>query len=156
MQKCLVWPAIEVSATASEIFGKLVYVLMRFIIILGIYFTQFTYLQFKHVHKFDIHMSVHCKYNSKLQPTRCNVSWFIYLYRRCTCFRQFLRPSSGARNCIYSLRYCQPILHLAAIVDLIHNSSKQQYWLTIPQAVCTVTCSWWWVEELPETCTASV
>ena len=55
--------------------------------------------------------------NSKLQPTRCNVSWFIYFYRRSTSFRRFLRPSSGAHNCTYSFRYCQPILLLAAIVD---------------------------------------
>ena len=39
---------------------------------------------------------------------------------------------------------------------LIHDSSKQQYWLTIPEAVCTVLCSWWWAEEPPATCTASV
>jgi hypothetical protein len=24
--------------------------------------------------------------------------------------------------------------------------------LTIPDVVCTVLCSWWWVEKLPETC----
>ena len=38
---------------------------------------------------------------------------------------------------------------LAAIMDelelmefhLIHDSSKQQYWLTMPEAVCTVRCS---------------
>jgi len=65
--------------------------------------------------RFDIHRSVHRKYNSKLQPTRCNVSWFIYFYRRATSFRWFLCPSSGAHNCTYSLRYCQPTL--------------QQYWL---------------------------
>ena len=41
----------------------------------------------------------------------------IYFYRRSTCFRRFLRPSSGAHNCTYSFRYCQPILLLAAIVD---------------------------------------
>jgi len=45
--------------------------------------------------------------DSKLQPTRCNFSWFIYFYRRSTCFRRFLRPSSGAHNCTYSFRYCQ-------------------------------------------------
>ena len=39
---------------------------------------------------------------------------------------------------------------------LIHDSSKQQYWLTIPEAVCTVMCSWWWAEEPPEICRASV
>jgi len=26
--------------------------------------------------------------------------------------------------------------------------------LTIPDAVCTVLCSWWWEEEPPETCRA--
>ena len=31
--------------------------------------------------------------------------------------------------------YIQPQFHL------IHGSSKQQYWLTIPEAVCTVLCS---------------
>ena len=62
-------------------------------------------------------MSAHHKYNSKLQPTRCSVSWLIYFYRRSTCFRRFLRPSSGARNCTYSFRYCQPVLLLAAVVD---------------------------------------
>jgi len=61
-------------------------------------------------------MYVHRKYNSKLQPTRCNVPWFIYLYRRSTCFRRFLRPSPGAHNCTYSFRYCQPILLLAAVL----------------------------------------
>jgi len=27
--------------------------------------------------------------------------------------------------------------------------------LTIPDAVCTVLCSWWWAEESPETCRAT-
>jgi len=61
----------------------------------------------------DIHMSVHRKYISKLQPTRCNVSWFIYFNRCSKCFRRFPRPSSGAQNCTYSFRYCQPIQVLA-------------------------------------------
>ena len=43
---------------------------------------------------------------SKLQPTRCKVVWFIYFYKCSTCFRRFLRPSSGAQNCTYSFRYC--------------------------------------------------
>ena len=94
----------------------------------------------------DNHMSVHRKYNSKLQPTRCNISFFLYFSRCPTCFRRFLRPSSGAHNCTYNFIYCQPVLLLAASVDmmerhLIHASSKQQYCLTIPEAVCTVMCS---------------
>jgi len=62
------------------------------------------------------------KMNSKLQPTRCNVSLFIYFYRRSTCFRRFLYPSSGARNCTYSFRYCQPILLLTAIMNEMEPS----------------------------------
>jgi hypothetical protein len=58
----------------------------------------------------------------------------ICFYRRSTCFRRFLYPSSGAHNCTYSFRY----------------------WLTIPAAVRTVIYSWRWTKELPETCTASV
>jgi len=54
---------------------------------------------------------------SKLLPTRCNFSWFIYFYRCSICFRRFLHPSSGAHNCTHSFRYCQPILLLAAIVN---------------------------------------
>ena len=41
-------------------------------------------------------------------------------------------------------------------LHLIHDTSKQQYWLTVPEALCTVMCSWWWAEEPPETCSASV
>jgi len=46
-----------------------------------------------------------------------------FKYERSTCFRRFLRPSSGAHNCTYSFRYCQPILLLAAVVDVMERSS---------------------------------
>jgi len=46
-------------------------------------------------------------------------------------------------------QYCCLLLAWMRWYHLIHGSSKQQYWLTIPEAVCTVMCSWWWVEELP-------
>ena len=48
------------------------------------------------------------KYICRVQPTRRNVSQFIYLFipvRRSTCFRRGFRPSSGAQNCTYSVRY---------------------------------------------------
>ena len=80
-----------------------------------------------YLNQFDIHMSVHRKYISKFQPIRCNVSWFIYFYRRSTCFRPFLRPSSGAHNCTYSVRYCQPILLLAASVLAATSSIGWRY-----------------------------
>jgi len=63
----------------------------------------------------------------KMEVNLLHFSW-IYFYRRSTCFSQFLHPSSGAHNCTYSFRYCQPILLLAATVvemefHLIHGSS---------------------------------
>jgi hypothetical protein len=76
-----------------------------------------------------------------------------------TCFRWFLLPSSGAQNCIYSVRYCQT--NTAAIEDEVERSSisstiaaGSSTCLTIPDSVCTVLCSWWWAEEPPETCRA--
>jgi len=62
----------------------------------------------------------------KLQPTRCIFSW-IYFYRCSTCFRQFLCPSSGARNCTYSFRYCQPILVLAATINKMEDGRVSSY-----------------------------
>jgi hypothetical protein len=47
---------------------------------------------------------------------------FIF-YRHYICFRRFLRPSSGAHNCTYSFRCCQPTLLLAATVDEMEQSS---------------------------------
>ena len=71
-------------------------------------------------------MSVHRKYNSELQPTRYNVSLFIYFYRCSTCFRRFLRPSSGAHNCTHCFMYCQPILLLAAIVGKMERKTMNK------------------------------
>jgi hypothetical protein len=71
-----------------------------------------------------------CRGNYKLQPIRCNFS-SIYFYRRSTCFRRFLRPSSGEHNCTYSFRHCKRILLLAATVDKILSIlSSQNIWLT--------------------------
>jgi hypothetical protein len=53
----------------------------------------------------------------------------------------------------------KPILLPAAIVDemelctiLSTIAAGSSIGLTIPDAVCTVLCSWWWAEEAPETC----
>jgi len=60
--------------------------------------------------RFDIYMSVHRNIIPNYsQRDETFLDLFIF-YRRFTCFRRFLRPSSGARNCTYSFRYCQPIL----------------------------------------------
>jgi len=62
-------------------------------------------------------MSVHRNVITNYSQQDATFLEFIYFYRRSTCFRQFLRPSSQAHNCTYSFRYCQPILLLAATVD---------------------------------------
>jgi len=53
-----------------------------------------------------------------------------------TCLGLFLRPPSGAHNCTLSCKYCQPLL-LQTEFHLIHDTSLQQYWLTVPAAEFT-------------------
>jgi hypothetical protein len=78
------------------------------------------------VYFFFIHKSVHRKIITNYSQKYANFLEFIYFYRRSTCFRLFLGPSSGAHNCTYSFRHCQTILLLAATVEeieLFHRSS---------------------------------
>jgi hypothetical protein len=58
-----------------------------------------------------------------------------------TRFMRFLRSSSGAHNCTYSVRYCQ-------------TNTSSRIGLTTRDAVYTVLCSWWWTEEPHKTCRA--
>ena len=66
-------------------------------------------------------------------------------------------------NCTCRFRYCQPILLLAAIMDEMElcsissmiAASSSIGWQYLKLHV-QLLCSWWWVEELPETCRASV
>ena len=62
-------------------------------------------------------MSVHRNIITNYSQQDATFLKFIYFYRRSTCFRRFLRPSSGAHNCTYGFKYCQPILLLAATVE---------------------------------------
>jgi len=76
----------------------------------------------------DIHISVHRNIITNCSQQDATFLEFIYFYRRRTCFRRFLCLSSGAHNCMYSFRYCEPILLLAATVEemefhLLHGSS---------------------------------
>ena len=65
-------------------------------------------------------MSVHRNIITNYSQQDATFLEFIYFYRRSTRFRRFLRPSSGAHNCTYNIRYCQPILLLAATVEEFH------------------------------------
>ena len=47
--------------------------------------------------------------------------------RRCTCFRWGFRPSSGAQNCTYSVRYLSPILLPAASLTSQEIRNKNRF-----------------------------
>jgi len=71
---------------------------------------------------FNIRTSVQPNIITNYSQQDATVLEFIYFYKRSTCFRRFLRPSSGAHNCTHSFRYCQPILLLAATVVAASSS----------------------------------
>jgi len=78
-----------------------------------------------------------------IKPTRCtNFSNLFLEKKNSTCFGQFLCPSSGVFHCTHSNGICHTGLLTA----------WQQTCMTYTIAVCTVKNSWWWTEELSETC----
>jgi hypothetical protein len=81
-------------------------------------------------------------YSFKYNQQAATLYNILYYYQCSTCFRRFLRPSSGAQNCTQQKVY----------VKLASGSSKQAW--HIPDAVCRVLGSWWLAEKPPETCRA--
>jgi hypothetical protein len=66
-----------------------------------------------------------------------------------TCFGQFLCPSSGVIHCTLSNGIC------SSSSSRILLESCLQTFMTYTIAECTVNNSWWWTEELSETCRVS-
>jgi len=58
-----------------------------------------------YIYIYNIHRSLHLLCIRRVQPKRCKFPNLFISVRRSTCFRRFLRPSSGAQNCTYSVRY---------------------------------------------------
>jgi hypothetical protein len=100
---------------------------------------------------FDVHGSVHRDKFLIIKPTRCTNFWNLFLEWNSTCFGQFLCPSSGVFTVhtamVYVIGVCR---HLSSRITMELSSI-----LTYTIAVCTVKNSWWWTEELPETCGVS-
>jgi hypothetical protein len=67
-------------------------------------------------HQFHSEKSVHLQFIIKMQPTRCYVSQFFISLKCCTCFRGYLRPSSGAQTVHKASGICQTLLQPAAIM----------------------------------------
>ena len=76
----------------------------------------------------DIRMSVHRKIITTYSQQESTFLEFNYFYRRSTCCRRFLHPSSGAHNCTNSFKYCQPILLPAEEeeMELVPSLPRQQ------------------------------
>jgi len=72
-----------------------------------------------------------------IKPTDALFFPNLFLSRNSTCFGQFLCPSSGVLHCTFGTRICH------------------QTCMTYTSVECTVENSWWWADELPETCGVS-
>jgi len=91
---------------------------------------------------FDVHVTVHRDKFLKIKPTSCTNFSKLFLEWNSTCFGQFLCPSSGGgAGSGWNI--------------LILFASCQQTFITYTIVVCTVENSWWWTEELSETCIVS-
>jgi len=93
-----------------------------------------------------------------MKPTRCTNLSYLFLEWNSTCFGQFLCPSSGVFHCTHGNGMC----HTGWLTACEQHQdgtdparSCQQTCMTNTFAVFTVKNSWWWTEELSETCRVS-
>ena len=84
-------------------------------------------------HVANVWFNYYCENLFTINQQTHQFSKFI-LSKNSTCFGQFLCPSSGVFHCTFSTGIC-------------HAGS-----MTYTSAECTMENSWWWAEELPETC----
>ena len=98
----------------------------------------------------------------QMQPTRRNVTQFIYLCEKLYMFQAVPPPIIRISNCIYSIRYFVKTLLLPATVveetELSSISSttvagSSKFWQSTRCCIYSLR-SWWWAEAPPETCTA--
>ena len=67
--------------------------------------------------KFEVHWSVHRKRIFNYNQQDATLYYLFISVKCCTCFRRFLRHSSGVQNCIYSIGYfVKPLLLPATVV----------------------------------------
>jgi hypothetical protein len=94
---------------------------------------------------------------------RTNFPKFI-LVRNSTCFGRFLCPSAGVIHCKFGTGTCYTGFKTACVQDqdgtpwssiLILHAGCLQTCITCASAEFTADNSWWWAEELPETCRVS-
>jgi len=92
-----------------------------------------------------------------IKPTRCTNFSNLFLEWNSTCFGQFC-PSSRVFYCTHSNGICHTGLLTAASrirMELRSILILLATCMTYTIAVCIVKNSWWWTEELSETCRVS-
>jgi len=97
------------------------------------------------------------------KPTRCTNFSNLFLEKNSTCFEQFVCPSSGVFRCTHSNGICHTGLLTAceqdqdgtAVPSWSCSQAVTVTYMTYTTVVCTVKNSWWWTEELSETCRIS-
>jgi hypothetical protein len=92
-----------------------------------------------------------------IKPTRCTNFSNLILEWNSICFGQFLCPLSGVFHCTHNSGICHTgyahILQAGSGWNiLILLAICQQTCMTCTISVCTLKNSWWWAEELSETC----
>jgi len=98
----------------------------------------------------------------KIKPTRCTNFSNLFLEWNSTCFRQFLCPSSGVFHCTYGNGIC----HTGLLTACEQNQDGTEFHPDPARKLsaklydihhCCVygKNSWWWTEELSETCRVS-
>jgi len=96
-----------------------------------------------------------CKAVLIIKPTICTNFSNLFLEQNSLCFWQFLCPSRGVFHCTHSNGICHTGLLTACKQDQDGTSSVLILFassMTYTPAVRTVKNSWWWTEELSETC----
>jgi hypothetical protein len=88
------------------------------------------------------------KYNQQ-DATLYNI---LYYCQCSTCFRRFLRPSSGAQKFTYSIWYMPGLLAATQFHPDSASKRSSETCMKLTSAECTVENSWGWAERMPETC----
>ena len=111
---------------------------------------------------FDGQVTVHREKFLTIKPTGCINFSNLFLEGNSTCFGHFLYSSAGVIHCTHSNGICYTGLltassririELSSVLILL--ASCLQTCMTYTIAVCKVNNSWWWTEELSETCRVS-
>ena len=84
----------------------------------------------------------------QMQPTRCNVTQFIYFCETLYMFQAVPLPIIRSSNCTYNFRYFVKPLLLPGTVVAGSSKGLKKY----PMLYIQFLSSWWWAEEPPEIC----